>query len=295
MARGSDTLEGQAKVLGAHRSLGIEVPHHFHVVRGEANRHDHDRTHSFGCQLRKLVLDVRLQPGNLRWSTARLVHQRPRHLSTRESPNTGGNKFAHLQVLVHVGISACTARLGHAQRNGVRGEEHVQRLMLRYLRDGCCRAGNEGFDEPGMVVVRAEPFDDELACPYSWAYSWACGLQSVEDVLSILPTTGVRRVRRGEERQCALHARRPHLAHCVRQQWVPVSISPEHREVDSAPAELGTKGGKQLSILLVDWADSTKVLVVGTDCREPLSRDATATRHILKEGHDVVWSLRPTE
>ena len=61
----------EAQPLGGRHRLGVEVVDDLHVVRDEADRDQHDRTHPFARETLEVVVDVGLEPRHLGRSGAR--------------------------------------------------------------------------------------------------------------------------------------------------------------------------------------------------------------------------------
>ena len=116
-------------------------------------------------------------------------------------------------------------------------------------------------------------------------------LPSRRDVLAVLTATRVGTEGRGEERDRPPHAVIPHLAEGVRQERMPVAISKVDRKVRTVGRELLLQGGNQRSVLHIDRANATEVLVMLGHFQHPFARHRPPAEHIFEERHDIVRPL----
>jgi hypothetical protein len=81
----------------------------------------------------------------------------------------------------------------------------------------------------------------------------------------------------------------------IADEWRPVAVSPEHRQVDAATLELRFEGRLELAVLLVDRADAVEGAVVVRHLFETRIGDATATGHVAQEWDHVILPLGAAE
>ena len=117
---------------------------------------------------------------------------------------------------------------------------------------------------------------------------WSHRLSSSLDVLAILPATGIRAEPRQHESKHSLDFDVDHRLDRLGQQWAPVAIPPEDRQVDAATNQLRPQNLNQVAHLLVDRADAAETLVVLGDFQQPLARHRFAASHVFEKRHDLV-------
>src|ERR1043165_5011240 len=76
---------------------------------------------------------------------------------------------------------------------------------------------------------------------------------------------------------------------------MPIAIAPVDRERWTILCELFLERCNQISILLIDWTDAAKHLVVMCHLQHAFARHIPPTQHVLEERHHVIYSLRPAK
>src|SRR5688572_32967530 len=124
---------------------------------------------------------------------------------------------------------------------------------------------------------------------------WSNVRLRVRNVLAVLPATRIRTVGRSDKSQRVLNPVCRHLSQGVRQQRAPVAIAPVDWEIRTVSGEYFFERGDQVSILLVNWTDAPKHLVMMHYAEHALARHVAAAQHVFQEGNHVVhpfWSAK---
>ena len=88
---------------------------------------------------------------------------------------------------------------------------------------------------------------------------------SSSNVFTVLPTSAVTTEHTGEKGEGTLFSVIFHFLERVWQHGVPVSIAPVNWQINSCGRELLTHRVQQVTILFIDWANPTKVVIVLCD------------------------------
>src|SRR5215216_8010558 len=102
----------------------------------------------------------------------------------------------------------------------------------------------------------------------------------VADILQVLPATRIGTVSRRHKGERIANAIRSHATQRVRQQWVPVSITPVNRKFWPVLLQFFFECRNQVSILLVDRTHATKQLVMMRDLEHALTRHIPPPQNI---------------
>src|SRR5579863_5725208 len=113
ISHGRRTLESDSHLAGNLCRLNIEVVENLDVIAKKADRHD-DR--DFTREVAKRLVDVGFEPSLTRAAAAALIGKLP-----RVDSEIGSNHPRRLSQLLDV-----SARLGHRDRNAVRGEDETR-------------------------------------------------------------------------------------------------------------------------------------------------------------------------
>ena len=161
------------------------------------------------------------------------------------------------------------------------------RLLRRDRRqcgDDACR---HRLDEPRMIVEKTQFLDPRSVGPNLFSRAL--------DVLKVLTATGVRGKGRGDKRQGTADAVFSHLLQSVRQERVPVSVSPIDGQMGTVGIEFRYEGSQEGPILRVDRARASQHFVMLGHLADALLRHRLAPEHILKERDHVLRFFRSTE
>jgi hypothetical protein len=142
------------------------------------------------------------------------------------------------------------------------------------------------LDEAGVVEVDADLVHGEVD---------ASLLDGACDVLPVLPAPGVRRVRRGDERQQPSVPGSLGGAERVGQPGVPVAVAEVDRQVRTVGGEPVLQCRDQGPVLVVDGRAATVVVVVLGDLLQAVAWDVAAADDVLQEGHHLVRCLGAAE
>src|SRR4051812_46360822 len=86
-----------------------------------------------------------------------------------------------------------------------------------------------------------------------------------------------------------------HLADRIREEGMPVSVSPIHRQVWPKAQQFSLERRNQFPVLLVDRPLAAEVVVVLCNRQHALMRNVSAAQHIFEKGNDVIAGFRATE
>src|SRR5689334_21566561 len=143
------------------------------------------------------------------------------------------------------------------------------------------------FDKQRMLVEHAQLLN-------TWRI-WSNYRLCIADVLKILPATRVRTVSGRHKRERIANSIRCHLTQRVRQKRMPVAIAPVDRKGWPIPLKLLLKRRNQISILLINRADTAKQLVMTRYAEHALTRHIPPTQHVFEKRNYIVHSLRPAK
>jgi len=185
-----------------------------------------------------------------------------------------------------------SGRRCHRDRDRMSGEDDAD---VREREAVACEPGERGGEplaershEPRVIEVLADPVDLDLPDERRL-------LEGAGQVLPVLPTAGVGRVRAGDEGEDSAVTVGVEALELGSEVGVPVPVAPVDREVDPAGAELRPEGARERAVLAVDRADPVEREVVVRDLLEALPRDPAAAGDVLEERHHVVRRLGSAE
>jgi len=287
-ARRGGARDGQSEPLrGGHR-LGVEVVGDLHVVGDEPDRHHHHRGRARGVQLLEVVVDVRLEPRDVRGAGARAVDELGLVPAARLLTHPFDDLLEDAAVLVDVRVALGPARRRHRLGQRVRDEREVRVLAhgLGEPRERGERGVDDGLDEPGVVEVVAQLVEHRCALEVG---------DRVEEVLAVLAAPGVRRVGARHEAGGPGDAVGRHLPQRVGEVGVPVAVAPVDRQVQPGAGEVVAQCGEERPVLVVDRRAAPEQEVVLADDLEPLARDPASPGDVLEERHHVLGPLGAAE
>ena len=117
-------------------------------------------------------------------------------------------------------------------------------------------------------------------------------VEGAHDVLPILSAARVRAERGRHEGQHAAYTVVAHRTNGVLEEWVPIAIAEVHPHRVATLGECRLESRGKRSILRIDRADTTKVMVVLGDAQQPLAWYVAPARGILEKGQDVLGTFR---
>ena len=120
-------------------------------------------------------------------------------------------------------------------------------------------------------------------------------LQGRRDVFSILPTSGITAETRSDIGDRSLHTIAFHLKHRVVQKRLPVPVSPVDGQGNLVSIQFCSQELNEISTLLIDRADTAKVVVMLGNFQQAFARNGFATEYIFEERNDVVRLFGTTE
>ena len=83
-----------------------------------------------------------------------------------------------------------------------------------------------------------------------------------------------------------------HLLQCVRQQRMPVAVSPIDGKVQTVLREFFFERRDQFADLLVDGTLAIEVIIMLRDRQQTLVRNIPSAQHIFEKGNDVIAGFR---
>ena len=132
---------------------------------------------------------------------------------------------------------------------------------------------SHGVNEPW--VIEEDPDFVNLWC--FRANSIACVL----NILSILTTTRITTESTCNEGKCATNSCVFHFSYGIGEQRVPVAIAPIDRQFQTRCGEFLAYRINQRDILFIDWAFSTKVVIVLSDFKHAFFRYISTPKNIF--------------
>ena len=185
------------------------------MVADEPDRHDHDRLDPAVGEPPDFVVHVGFEPGDLGWTRSALPHEGVRRGRGSDPLGDEAGCFGELRLVV--------GGRRHRHRDRVGGEHQRRSCVLTEFVDGGAGCLGERLDEARVVVVGPNLVDVRDG----QVGSTLRNLVAVsDDVLAVLTTARVGRVRGREDGKCTSHTVLGHPFDLVAEIGIPVAIAP---------------------------------------------------------------------